>query len=494
MASRHDVLGAVLRSDFYAFTVKAFETVNPGRTLDLNWHIELMCYLLAQARNGEILRLILCLCPRSLKSFITSVAFPAWCIGNDPTMRFICVSYSDDLAVKHSRDFARIIEAPWYRIAFPKARFDGKKFTEREMETTLNGGRYATSVSGVLTGRGGDAIVIDDPIKADAATSDAERNRVNRWFTSTVTSRFDDPSKGILIIVSQRTHMDDLVGHVLPSGVWEHVSIPAIATEDEEIQVGIDKVVHRKKGESMHPSRLPIEFLQRVRAETGTYNFEAQYQQNPIPRQGNLVRAEWLRTYDEEPHQVPYDYVVQSWDTASSVDPNASYSACTTWGLRQNRYFLLDVYRERLLFPGLLDKARRHARAWGARRVLIEDAASGRQLLQSLNHETDIPLTPMPANADKITRLECVSPSIERGRVHLPRNTPWVGAFIEEILAFPNTRHDDQVDSMSQFLRWAMDREQFRPPEVHMHVFGGSRGRDRYRERTGLPTLPRSVW
>lgn len=494
MANKQAALEALLRSDFYAFTIKAFETVNPGRALDPNWHIELICNCLVDAKNGKIVRLAICLSPRSLKSFIASVAFPAWCIGNGPTSRFICISYSDDLAVKHSRDFARVVEAPWYKKAFPKACFDGEKFTEREMETTANGGRYATSVGGTLTGRGGDFIVIDDPIKADAANSDADRNRVNNWFTSTVTSRFDDPSKGVLVIVSQRTHVDDLVGHVLQKGDWVNVSIPAIATKDEEIPISAHEVIYRKKGESMHPSRLPIEYLKRERADIGTYNFEAQYQQNPVPREGNLVKAEWFRTYQVEPHRVTCELVVQSWDTASSMGDKASYSVCTTWGLVENRYFLLDVYRERLLFPALLDKVRRHARIWGAKRVLIENASSGRQLLQTLNHETDIPLKPMPADADKTTRLECVSPSIERGRVHLPRDTPWLGAFMEEVLAFPNARHSDQVDSMSQFLRWAIDREHYRPPKVNYYTIGNSPLRDRYQERTGRPTFPRGAW
>ncbi|MPZ24686.1 MAG: phage terminase large subunit [Dehalococcoidia bacterium] len=358
----------------------------------------------------------------------------------------------------------------------------------------MNGCRLATSVGGTLTGRGGDVIIIDDPIKADAAMSDTERNRVKSWFTSTVTSRFDNPAEGALIIVSQRTHMDDLVGHVLQHGDWVNVSIPAIAVEDEEIQISADKVVRRKKGESMHPTRLPIEYLERARTEVGTYNFEAQYQQNPVPREGNLVKAEWFNEYDDEPHQLSFDYVVQSWDTASSVDGNASYTVCTTWGQRQNRYFLLDVYRERLLFPELLDIARRHARLCGANLVLIEDASSGRQLLQTLRHETNLPLKAMPADADKTVRLQTVSPFIERGRVHLPKDAPWLGAFMEEVLAFPNAKHDDQVDSMSQFLRWAMDREQHRPPEVRVRLFGNFGARDHYRERMGQPTFARGVW
>ncbi|MPZ24834.1 MAG: terminase, partial [Dehalococcoidia bacterium] len=354
--NKKPVVNALLYEDFSSFLIKAFETVNPGQNFVPNWHIDLMSTRLTEVAQGGIQRLVLCLCPRSLKSFVTSVAFPAWCIGRDPSKRFICISYSEDLAAKHSRDSQQIIASNWYRKAFPKARFDGKKFTEHEMETTMNGGRLATSVGGTLTGRGGHVIIIDDPIKADAAMSEAERNRVNSWFTSTVSSRFDDPAKGALVIVSQRTHVDDLVGHVLQRGDWLNVSIPAIAVEDEEIRIDADTVIYRKQGESMHPARLPIGHLEHQRNNIGTYNFEAQYQQKPVPREGNLVKAEWFRTYEEAPHEVEREYVIQCWDTASSIDGDASYSVCTTWGLREHRYYLLDVYRERLLFPALLKK------------------------------------------------------------------------------------------------------------------------------------------
>jgi hypothetical protein len=195
MATEAATVDAILRSSFYAFVIKAFETVNPGREFLQNWHIELMCWTLSRAHAGELHRLIFSLCPRSLKSFVTSVAFPAWVMGLDPTRRFICISYSEDLAIKHSRDFHMVVRMPWYAETFPAIKFDTKKFTEHEVGTIQNGFRYATSVGGTLTGRGADYVIIDDPIKTDGAMSEAERSRVNEWYSSTVPTRFDNPKK-----------------------------------------------------------------------------------------------------------------------------------------------------------------------------------------------------------------------------------------------------------------------------------------------------------
>ena len=163
MVSDVEAIYALYREDFFKFVQKAFETVNPSATFMDNWHIRLLCWMLTKCSRGEIRRLIVCLPPRSLKSFLFSVAYPAWMMGHDPSLRFIYVSHSDELAKNHMQNFRRIITAPWYRKAFPKMRPDLKKDTEREIVTSENGFRFATSIGGSLTGRGGDFVFIDDP-------------------------------------------------------------------------------------------------------------------------------------------------------------------------------------------------------------------------------------------------------------------------------------------------------------------------------------------
>src|ERR1700722_3837240 len=202
-------LEALLRSDFRAFVHKAFATLCVGQRYINTWHIEAIALQLERVRRGEIRRLIINMPPRSLKSIMTSVAFPAFLLGHDPTQRIICVSYSGDLAKKHANDFRALVEALWYRNLFPGARI-GRKDSETEIELTARGFRLATSVGGTLTGRGAQLLVIDDPLKPDDATSEAKRNAANEWFRTTLMSRLDDKRTGSIVIVMQRVHMDDL--------------------------------------------------------------------------------------------------------------------------------------------------------------------------------------------------------------------------------------------------------------------------------------------
>src|SRR6204780_2627721 len=221
------------RSDFRAFVHKAFTTLCPGQDYVSTWHVEAIARQLERVRRGEIRRLIINMPPRSLKSIMASVAFPAFVLGHQPSRRIICVSYSGDLSRKHSNDFRALIESHWYRAAFTATRIGAFKDSETEIEFSARGFRLATSVGGTLTGRGGDIIVIDDPLKPDDALSEAKRNAANEWFKITLLSRLDDKRTGAIVIVMQRVHMDDLTAFVTEqSDEWEILTLPAIADND----------------------------------------------------------------------------------------------------------------------------------------------------------------------------------------------------------------------------------------------------------------------
>jgi hypothetical protein len=192
MAPESRILQAILRNDFRAFVHKVFTTLAPGQTYIGSWHIEAVAWRLERVRRGDIRRLIINLPPRSLKSIMASVGFPAFVLGLEPSRRIICVSYSGDLARKHSNDFRAVLESSWYQLAFPTTRIGLYKNSEAEIELTDRGFRLATSVGGTLTGRGGDIIVIDDPLKPDDAFSETKRSAANQWFTNTLLSRLDD--------------------------------------------------------------------------------------------------------------------------------------------------------------------------------------------------------------------------------------------------------------------------------------------------------------
>ena len=310
------LLDEILRRDFGKFLYRCFLWLNPGATFLPNWHIRAIAYQLERIRRGEITRLIINLPPRYLKSITVSVAFPAFLLGLDPQRKIIAISYGDDLSAKHASDFRSVVNSAWFQRAFRKMRI--ARNTELEVMTTRRGFRKATSVSGTLTGLGGDLIIIDDPQKPIDAQSEARRNSVNQWVSNTLMSRLDNKQTSAVIVVMQRVHMDDLSGFLSSSSdEWTVLSLPAIAEEDESIPIGPNEFHHRKLGEALHPAHESIETLRKLQRTLGPDTFTAQYQQAPVPAGGAMIKRSWLQYYDEIPKDIPYSRIIQSWDTAA---------------------------------------------------------------------------------------------------------------------------------------------------------------------------------
>jgi predicted phage terminase large subunit-like protein len=450
------VLAALLRSDPRYFVWKCFQSISPGTPYLPNWHIDAIVHQLMRVYEGEISRLLINQPPRSLKSICVSVAYVAWLLGHHPTRRIIVVSYSNDFAAELHRQFRMILDAPWYRALFPAMR--PARDSGTELVTTAGGSRYATSVGGTLTGRGADLIIVDDPLKAEDVMSEPARRRVIDWYGGTLVSRLNDKENGPVVVVMQRLHEDDLAGHLIEQGGWHHLELPAIAVEDSTIPIGPGRLFTRRRGEVLHAERESQAALERIKAEIGSLKFSAQYQQRPIPVEGNLIKREWIKWYTSAPSRGSSTEVVQSWDVASTTAHTGDWSVCTTWLRVKRNYYLLDVWRGRLEFPDLKRKLFTLAREHAPNRILIEQAGPGLHLIQELRAYPE-PGVPMPIRikpeGDKLERMEAQSARFESGQVHLPGQAPWLDTFLLEMLAFPNGRHDDQIDSVSQFLTWA---------------------------------------
>lgn len=457
-APDRSTIEALLRTDFLSFLRKVFEELCPGHRFYDGWHLEAIAYQLDQVFAGKRRRLITTMPPRHLKSITISVASVAWCLGKAPHMRLICVSYNNELAAKLARDCRQVMLSDWYRSAFPGVEIS--RATEMEIDTTAGGGRFATSIGGTLTGRGGDVIIIDDPMKADDAFSDAVRQQVRDWTTSTLFSRLNDKSTGAIILVMQRLHEDDLAGYFLERGGWEHLNLPAIAEEEQRLLLLGDRIHERRVGDILHPARESLEVLDGIRRDVGSHMFSAQYQQAPVPAGGALIKRDWLRRYQVAPKVEPGDLIVQSWDTASKGGALNDYSACVTALVRKETVYILDAHRRQLDFPDLVRTVRLLADRYSPDILLIEDAASGQQLIQVLN-ESDAggprPIACKP-ESDKVTRMSACSALIESGGLVLPEEAPWLAPFEREILAFPHGKHDDQADALSQLLSWVRGR------------------------------------
>ena len=450
--SDREALDAICRRDFASFIERSFNSLTPGAPFDPNWHIEAIAHHLEQVRLGKNNRLIISIPPRSLKSIASSVAFPAFILGHDPTKRVICVSYGSDLATKHANDCRSIIKSAWYRKLFPGTIVSSMKDTEVEFLTTRNGYRLTTSLDGTLTGRGGDIIIIDDPLKPIDALSDAKRERVNQWYFNTLLSRLDDKKNGAIVVVMQRLHLNDLTGVLLQgSEEWTVLTLKAIAEDDDVIQIGDGKVWRRRAGEVLHESREPLAVLESIKGQLGSYIFAAQYQQSPVPLGGGLIKPAWVRRYVTLP-AVEWPRIILSLDTASKDGCENDWSVCTAWLLHEHKYYLRDVMRIRVDYPTLKERMIAFAKVHKPLKILIEDCGVGTALIPELKKAIQCSVIAVKPERDKKTRMSVESAKFEAGQVYFPERAPWLADLEAELFAFPQARHDDQVDSISQAL------------------------------------------
>jgi len=453
MIIRPDHLGAYLRTQLRLFLVKAFEELHPGAPpLGAAWYLDAICHELEEVAAGRQRRLVVTVPPRQLKSITAAVAFVAWRLGRDPTAKIMVASYSQDLARLHANQCRQVIESGWYRKLFPNTRIDERNNRALEIVTTAGGVRKAVSVGGSVTGFGADLIIVDDCMKADEARSQTMRDELKAWFTGTLVTRLNDKERGTIISIQQRLHEDDLPAFLLEKG-YAHLNLPAIAEAEEVIPLTFGRMHRREVGDLLDPARAGRSTLDNIRREIGPVAFAAQYQQNPTVPEGNLLRLEWFKTYDEAPPRERLLKVVQSWDLGFSASPTSDYSVCTTWGFRDHRWYCLDVFRERLDYPDLKRAVLRLAKQWRADLVLIEKAGTGIALGQEVRQEGLLRPIMISPVASKEDRLNGCLADIEAGHFYLPTQAPWLDAFRSELRAFPNGKHDDQVDSVSQFIR-----------------------------------------
>lgn len=510
---------AATRLDFWAFVQRVFVELT-GEPFQDNWHIQLLCAEVDRLRTEPNTRLAIALPPRSLKSIIVSVALPAWLLGHNPALEIVCASYGQDLADKLSADCRRIMLTPWYRRLFLSTRLE--KQALGDLVTTAGGKRYATSVGGTLTGMGADVIIVDDPMKPDEALSDVERAKANAWARHTLFTRLNKKSDDRIVIVQQRLHEDDMIGHVREIAGFELISFAAIALDDEvhAIQTPFGTLTHaRKAGEALHPEREPLAVLEKQRALLGTEFFAAQYLQSPTPPGGGMVKTAWFNRYDlaQKPALIR---TIQSWDCASKASQLADHSVCTTWGVTfKKEIFLLHVFRARLEYPELKRKVRDMAEQFRAGVVLIEDTSAGVQLNQELQREGFARIEAVKPKGDKAMRMAAQTPTIEAGRVFIPRDAPWLPDYLHELAMFPRGRFDDQVDSTSQALafigtptsadhwmeyirRDVLSRYRLKPEDLTVTfdsvnaeaAFTASNGREIRRDEDGFYHCSRDEW
>ncbi len=446
-----NLLKALLRQDFSSFIGKVFNTINPSTQYQSNWHIDLIAEYLEAVKSGEIKRLIINMPPRALKSICVSVAWPAWILGHLPATRIMAASYSNILSVKHSLDTRLVITSDWYGEIFPQTKISKKHNQKSKFLTTQNGFRFATSVGGSATGEGGDFLIIDDPHNPTQINSLKIRNKAIEWFEQTFVTRLNNKNKGAIVLVMQRLHEDDLSAHLESSGNWILLKIPAIAEQDMEYKIGKFHKFYQEN-EILNKHCDQRDFLINIEKEIGSRNYAAQFLQKPLPSNYNLLSLNNIHYFEEIPHK--FDYYVHSWDTAIKISEKADYTVGTLWGILDGKYYLINMIRKKLSYPNLKNIIEKEINKYQPRFILIEDKASGQSLIQDLKLIGVTNIKAIKPSLDKITRFAAIVNLFESGKVMIPNKSGFNRAFTSELTNFPNSKNDDIVDSVSQFLNF----------------------------------------
>lgn len=471
---------AAVRSDFGVFLQQAFHEVYPGKELLWNWHIDAIVHELEQNLSGRQPRLIVNMPPRHLKSLIVSIAWPAFLLAQDPSLKVFCVSYSDELAATIARDFKRIVESEWYRRVFPNVKL--KKVTANEVVTDQGGFRAALSVHGSITGRGADLIIVDDPCKPEEAVSDKVRMGINEWFKSTLLSRRDDKRHSGLIVVMQRLHVNDLTGYIGENGGFRKIAFPAISEAEEVIGLRHGLRYFRNAGEALQPDRESLEDLRQLRKDIGLFNFAAQYQQSPRTPEGQLFKRKYFKFVDGLPgHSFRSGRWFISVDSALSTSSTADYTAISVVCVVDGRIYVARAERGKWEYEDLKLRVMHwidHLAQRCAERpyVLIEFAGSGISLAQYLmdrgRRDDRYEVHWRRPGEDKVARAARVLHIFETG-VHLNTGGQigWVQAYLNEFMNFPNGANDDQVDSLVQLMHIMAFRCHVRPSQEVEEVY-----------------------
>lgn len=460
-----DAIDKALAEKDLAFFIKSmWKYIDPSRFIG-GWHIQAICEHLEAVTRGEILRLIITMPPRHMKSIGVSVAWPAWSWIIRPELRFLFSSYAGNLSIRDSVKCRRLIESPKYQAWWnDRFRLTSDQNTKIRFDNDHQGYRISTSVGGSNTGEGGDIVVIDDPHNAVEVESEVQRQTCLDWWDGAMSTRLNDAQTGAYVLVCQRTHYKDLIGHALAQEQWVHLNLPAEYEPSIKCSTCIGWEDPRaEEGELLWPDKFRREDIETIKVKLGTYRAAAQLQQRPSPKGGGIVKIDWFRYLSEIPHQT---FKVQSWDTAFKEGEDNDYCVCTTWIKTYEGYMITDIWREKVAFPDLKRVAVSLYNREKPDVVLIEDAASGQSLVQELQ-KTPIPILAVKiGDRDKIARVTAVSPTIEAGKVFLLEGAPWIADFLTECMQFPTGEHDDQIDSMSQALEYLKNMTDITGPMV----------------------------
>lgn len=455
--------------DFHEFVRQAWPIVEPGTTFQSNWHIRSICKHLEAVADGRIKRLIIMVPPRMCKSTLVSVMFPPWVWANRPHARFLTVSNAIDLATILATKSKRIIDSEWYSLPWTchckgsckcsKFNLSSEQNTKSNYENTKLGARVALGIGSKVTGKGGDFLLIDDPHEASEAMSlsPANRQSVIDSYNQGLTTRLNDPKESSIVLIMQRLHPEDLIGEIIASdedGTWDYLIFPNRFEEDNVCTTSLGVQDPRtEENQLLWPERFDMKWTEEQEKLLDVWGAAAQLQQRPAPRGGLIINVDNFKRHRKLPPEEEIIDTIQVWDTAQKAKEINDAWVCGTWVVTKNRYYLVDVLKQRMTYPEGKDMVKLKYQQYQPSVVLIEDKSTGSSLLQELPEE-GIPALGVTPVTDKVTRMSVENASIKAGLVSIPLDEPWVRAYLTELASFPGGRFDDQVDMTSASINW----------------------------------------
>ena len=442
-----------------SYVEQAWPVLEPDQPFLSNWHIDYLAEHLEAVTAGEITRLLINIPPRYMKSLLVSVLWPTWEWIQQPSRRWIFVSYAETLASKHSVDRRTVLQSEWYRDRWgARVQLASDQNVKSEFLNTSRGHMIATSIGGSITGKGGSRIVVDDPHNPTQAESDAQREAARTYFSHTLSTRLDNKNTDAMVVVMQRLHERDLSALCLDHG-FTHVCLPAEAEEPTHLVFPRSRrVQNRVPGDVLWPAREGPPVLADQKRLLGSAGYAGQYQQRPAPAGGVVFQRDWFKWYDELP---PVNTWAQSWDMTFKDGPSSDFVVGLVGARKGADIYLVDRVKGRWAFTDscrqIVELKRRYPRTG---KIYIEDAANGPAIINALGrHVTGI--IAVKPDGGKYARAQAAQPRVEAGNVWLPNPRPhgrlipdraWVDDFLHQCCAFPTAAHDDDVDAFTQLV------------------------------------------
>jgi predicted phage terminase large subunit-like protein len=497
-------------ASLYEFFKQSWPILGGKEVFVDSWHVQAVAEHLEACFERKIKRLLINIPPRSGKTNLISIAFPAWVWLRNPEEKFMYASYASRISSDQSLACKRLIESDWYQNRWSdKFHLSRDQKTKNLFDNNAGGFRFSTSVGGSATGRGADILVADDPnnVKEGVGTSIVKLENAISWWDQVWSTRLNNPKEGVKIVVQQRMHEKDISGHIMADegeDDWVKLILPMKFENSRRATTVVLPSTNNaiwtdprtEDGELLCPERFPIDVVKRLETQLGSYGAAGQLQQRPSPEDGGLIKRDWFKWWKEE--SLPeFQFIVQSWDTALSAKEMAAYSACTTWGVFYDHNYienimLLSMWRGRVEYPELRERAKRlyfdyrdvetdHNPLFKGRLIdmcLIEAKASGDPLIRDLAL-AGIIATPFDPTkrGDKISRVRFITPLIEGGRIWLPargpryeRLLPFADTFVESVISFPNSDSRDLVDTMTQVLSKMKEGGYLRHPKDELPI------------------------